>query len=327
MRAIVVEELGGPEVLRVREVPEPEPGPGQVAVRVAWAGVNFAEIKLRATGYRASAPPFTPGLEVSGTVQAVGAGVTGLSVGQRVTALTLLGGYAQTAVVSAALTFPVPDGVGLRLAATLPTVLPTAHALVHEVGRLRAGESVLVQSAAGGVGTVVGQIARRAGAGAVYGVVSRADKADYARGQGYHEVLVGDDWADQARAATAGHGVDLLLDPVGGRTWRQGLGLLSPFGRAVSYGNASGEQPWTTDFNALSPGGHGVYGFSLYGLAEAAPDALRRLAERALRLAADGAVDLPISRELPLHEAAEAHRLIESRTTTGKLVLRVGGEE
>ncbi|WP_269858519.1 quinone oxidoreductase family protein [Streptomyces sp. RPT161] len=326
MRAIVVEELGGPEVLRVREVPAPEPGPGEVAVRVAWAGVNFAEIKIRATGYRVSAPPFTPGLEVSGTVQAVGAGVTGLSVGQRVTALTLFGGYAETAVVSAALAFPVPDGVGLRLAATLPTVLPTAHALVHEVGRLRAGESVLVQSAAGGVGTVVGQIAKRAGAGTVHGVVSRPDKADYARRQGYDEVFVGDDWADQARKATAGRGVDLLLDPVGGHTWRQGLELLSPFGRAVSYGNASGEQPWSAGLGSLSPGGHGVFGFSLYGLAESAPDALRRLADRALWLAADGTVDLPISHELPLHEAAEAHRLIETRATTGKLVLRVSGE-
>jgi NADPH2:quinone reductase len=327
MRAIVVEELGGPEVLRVREVAEPEPGPGEVAVQVAWAGVNFAEIKMRVSGYRASAPPFTPGLEVSGTVKAVGAGVTGLAVGQRVTALPLVGGYAEIAVVSAALTFPVPEGVGLRRAATLPTVLPTAHALVHEVGRLRAGETVLVQSAAGGVGTVVGQIAKRAGAGAVYGVVSRADKVDYVRKQGYDEVFVGDGWADQARTVTAGHGVDLLLDPVGGRTWHQGLELLSPFGRAVSFGNASGEQPWTSGLDALAPGGYGVYGLSLYGLAEAAPDVLRQLADRALRLAADGTVELPISHELPLDEAAEAHRLIESRTTTGKLVLRVGGQE
>ncbi|MCQ4040740.1 zinc-binding alcohol dehydrogenase family protein [Streptantibioticus rubrisoli] len=326
MRAIVVEELGGPEVLRVREVAEPEPGPGEVAVQVAWAGVNFVEIKMRGSGYLASAPPFTPGLEVSGTVKAVGAGVTGLAVGQRVTALTLVGGYAETAVVSAALTFPVPEGVGLRLAATLPTVLPTAHALVHEVGRLRAGEAVLVQSAAGGVGTVVGQIAKRAGAGAVYAVVSRPDKVDYVRRQGYDEVFVGDGWADQARKATAGRGVDLLLDPVGGRTWHQGLELLSPFGRAVSFGNASGEQPWTSGFDTLAPGGYGVYGFSLYGLAETAPDALRRLADRALWLAADGTVELPISHELPLHEAAQAHRLIESRTTTGKLVLRVGGQ-
>ncbi|MGW7003272.1 quinone oxidoreductase family protein [Streptomyces sp. NPDC054933] len=326
MRAIVVEELGGPEVLRAREALEPEPGPGQVAVRVAWAGVNFAEIKARSTGYRVPAMPFTPGLEVSGTVQALGAGVTGLFVGQRVAALTLFGGYAETALASAALTFAVPDGVGLRGAAALPTVLPTAHALVHEAGRLRAGESVLVQSAGGGVGTLVGQLAKRAGAGAVYGVVSRPDKADYVRAQGYDEVFIGDDWADQARAATGGRGVDLLLDPVGGRTWRQGLELLSPFGRAVSYGNASGEQPWTADLNTLAPGAHGVHGFSLFVLAEAAPDAVRNLADRALRLAADGTVELPISHELPLDEAAQAHRLIESRTTTGKLLLRVGGE-
>lgn len=167
MRAIVVEEFGGPEVLQLTELPVPEPGPGQVSIDVAYAGVNFAELKARSSGYRVPALPFQPGLEVSGRIRAVGEGVPeayGLRPGLPVAALTRFGGYADVAVADADTVFAVPEGVSLRTAAALPTVLPTAHALLHEIGRLRTGESVLVQGAAGGVGGVVGQLAKLAGA-------------------------------------------------------------------------------------------------------------------------------------------------------------------
>ncbi|BFV60846.1 quinone oxidoreductase [Kitasatospora sp. CMC57] len=327
MRAVEFQEYGGPEVLRSVRAEVPRPGPGQVTIDVAYAGVNFADLKARAEGYRVPALPFVPGLEVSGVVRAVGAGVTGLTPGRQVAALTAGGGYAEVALAEASTVFALPPGLDLRTAATLPTVLPTAYALLHEVGRLREGESVLVHGAAGGVGTVAGQLARAAGAGAVYGVVSSAAKAEYARGFGYDEVFVdpGSDFVAEVGRATAGRGVDLLLDPVGGATLRRGLDALAVYGRLVSYGNASGEPAWQLGQSDLATHGRSVAGFSILTLARTAPGALRALAERAFRTVTEGGVELPVTAEFPLDRVAEAHALMGSRTSTGKLLLRVAG--
>ncbi|MFJ3309049.1 zinc-binding alcohol dehydrogenase family protein [Streptomyces sp. NPDC086549] len=324
MRAIEFQEYGGPEVLKVVEADVPEPGPGQISIDVAYTGVNFADLKARSEGYRVPGLPFRPGLEVSGRVRAVGAGVAGLAVGQEVAALTEGGAYAEVTVADAATVFPVPSGIGLRTAATLPTVLPTAHALVHTVGRLQPGETVLVQGAAGGVGTVVGQLARAAGAGAVYGVVSSASKAAYAKENGYDEVFVGA-FEEPVREATGGRGVDLALDPVGGETLKGSLASLAVFGRLVSFGNASSAEPWTVGQPELYPLGKSVAGFSILSLAATGPAELRRLAELSFAKAVDGTVSLPVTAEFDLAEAAEAHRLMGARTSTGKLLLRVAG--
>ena len=324
MRAVEFQEYGGPEVLKVVEAEVPEPGPGQVSVDVAYTGVNFADLKARGEGYRVPQLPFVPGLEASGRVRVLGEGVTGLSVGEEVTALTEGGAYAEVALANASTVFPVPAGVGLRTAATLPTVLPTAYTLVHAVGRLQPGETVLVQGAAGGVGTVVGQLAKAAGAGAVYGVVSGAAKAAYAREYGYDEVFVGE-FTKAVREATGGRGVDLALDPVGGETFRGSLASLAVFGRLVSFGNASSAPAWNVGQPELYPSGVSVGGFSILTLAKTAPGELRSLAERAFAKAVDGTVSLPVTAEFGLEEAAEAHRLMGTRTSTGKLLLRVGG--
>ncbi|MFE2432147.1 zinc-binding alcohol dehydrogenase family protein [Streptomyces sp. NPDC059373] len=323
MRAVEIGEYGGPEVLAVVEAPVPEPGPGEVTIDVAYAGVNFADLKARADGYRVPALPFRPGLEVSGRIRAVGAGVAGLTPGQEVAALTEGGGYADVVLAAATTVFALPDGLDLRTGATLPTVLPTAHALLHEVGRLRAGETVLVQSAAGGVGTVLGQLAKAAGAGAVYGVVSSPGKAEHALKYGYDELFTGDGFPADVRRATGGRGVDLALDPVGGDTLRGSLASLALFGRLVSFGNAGGAAPWQVGQPELYPGAVSVAGFSILTLAQTEPQALRAIAARAFRTVAEGAVTLPVTAEFPLAEAAEAHRLMDTRTTTGKLLLRV----
>ncbi|MEU0109885.1 zinc-binding dehydrogenase [Streptomyces sp. NPDC006129] len=323
MRAVEFEEYGDPEVLKVVETQVPEPGPGQVAIDAAYAGVNFADLKARAEGYRVQSLPYRPGLEVSGRVRAVGAGVEGLHPGQDVAALVGGGAYAEVVVADTATVFPLPEGLDLRTAATLPTVVPTAHALLHEVGRLNAGESVLVHGAAGGVGTVAGQLARAAGAGAVYGVVSSAAKAGHALEHGYDEVFTTGTFDDDVRRATGGRGVDLVLDPIGGETLRQGLGVLAEFGRLVSFGNASGAEPWRVGQPELYPQGRSVAGFSILALAQSAPQALRALAERAFRKVTDGTVRLPVTAEFALSEAAEAHRLMGGRTSTGKLLLRI----
>ncbi|MFF7450672.1 MULTISPECIES: zinc-binding dehydrogenase [unclassified Streptomyces] len=323
MRAVEFQEYGGPEVLKAVERDVPEPGPGQVSIDVAYAGINFADLKARESGYRVPALPFRPGLEVSGRVRSVGEGVTDLAVGQEVTALTEGGGYADVAVANAVTVFPLPPGVDLRTGATLPTVAPTAYALVHAVGRLQPGETVLVQGAAGGIGTVVGQLAKAAG-GTVYGVVSGAAKAAHAREHGYDEVFVGD-FEQPVRAATGGRGVDLALDPVGGDTFRASLAALSVFGRVVSFGNASGAPAWSVGQPELFPSGVSVAGFSILTLARTAPAALRALTGQAFATVADGTVSLPVTAEFGLEEAAEAHRLMGARASTGKLLLRVGG--
>lgn len=322
MRAVEFQEYGGPEVLKAVTAEAPEPGPGQVSIDVAYTGVNFADLKARAEGYRVPRLPYVPGLEVSGRIRALGAGVTGLAVGQEVAALTEGGAYAEVAVADTTTVFPLPAGMDLRTAATLPTVLPTAYALIHTVGRLQPGETVLVQGAAGGVGTVAGRLARAAGAGTVYGVVSSAAKAAYAKEHGYDEVFVGA-FQDPVRQATGGRGVDLVLDPVGGDTLRAGLASLAPFGRLVSFGNASSAEPWTVGQPELYPLGISVSGFSILTLARTAPAELRRLSEQAFAKAVDGTVSLPVTAEFPLADAAEAHRLMGARTSTGKLLLRV----
>jgi NADPH2:quinone reductase len=184
-----------------------------------------------------------------------------------------------------------------------------------------------VHGAAGGVGTVVGQIARQAGAGAVYGVVSTAEKAPYALDFGYDEIFLAADFDVQARAATDGCGVDVVLDSVGGETWRRSLALLAPFGRLVSFGNAAGEEPWAAGFASLIPNAAGAHAFSISTLSRTAPQALRPLAERAFALVANGSVAVPITHEYALDDAADAHRLIESRASTGKIVLGVGSPQ
>ncbi|MFG2111260.1 zinc-binding alcohol dehydrogenase family protein [Streptomyces sp. NPDC048718] len=329
MRAIEAGEFGGPEVLKAVDVDVPEPGAGQVSIDVAYAGVNFADLKARAEGYRVDTLPFRPGLEVSGRVRALGPGVTGPAVGQEVAALTAGGGYAEVAVAEAATVFPVPAGIGLRTAATLPTVLPTAQALIHAIGRLQPGETVLVHGAAGGIGTVVGRLAKAAGAGAVYGTVSSPAKAAYAREHGYDELFTGDFGQDPGalekavRAATGGRGVDLVLDPVGGAVFEAALAALAVFGRLVSFGNASSAEPWRVGQPELYPAGISVSGFSVLTLSQTAPEALRTLAEEAFAKVVDGTVVLPVTAEFPLADAAEAHRLMGSRTSTGKLLLKV----
>ncbi len=167
MRAVVISRFGGPEVLEVRELPVPQPGQGQVLIRVAYAGVNYAELMARRGEFHTLPTPFTPGYEVSGTIAALGAGVEGFRIGQPVAALTIQGGYAEYATAQAVLTFPLDisgNAVDLEQAAAFPAVAPTAHDLLANAARIRQGESVLIHAASGGVGSAAGQIARALGA-------------------------------------------------------------------------------------------------------------------------------------------------------------------
>jgi NADPH:quinone reductase len=325
MRAVVVEQYGGPEVLTLTDRPEPVPGPGQVSIEVAYAGVNYADVMARRDGYQVAALPFVPGLEVSGRVRALGAGVAGLQAGQPVAAFILSGGYAEVVAAEATGVHALPQEADLRAASTWLAVLPTAHAVLHEAGRLAAGESVLVHSAAGGVGTAIGQLARAAGASAVYGVVSSPAKVAYALEHGYDRVFVGGEFVEAIPEATGGRGVDLILDAVGGDTLRANLGLLARFGRVVSFGNAGEQEAWHIGPAELYPNSRGVYGFSYRAMVRDDPALLRQITENAVQEAIKAGIELPITAEFALDEVAEAHRRLESRETTGKLVIRVAG--
>lgn len=326
MTAVTIPEFGAAEVLRRATVRVPEPGPGQVAIDVAWAGANFAEILYR-RGVVDVPLPFVPGIEVAGRIRAVGEGVEGLTVGQPVAALTIVdsGGYAEVVITSAALVAPL-DGLDLAMdtAAALPSNSTTAFLVLDRVARIEPGESVLVHAAAGGVGSQLGQAARLLGAGRVVGTVGSEAKIDSARSFGYDEVILRDRLADVgavAAVAVAGE-FDIVVDMVGGPARRASLDLLAPMGRLVVMGNASGAEDIGLPANELWFTNKTVSGFNLAAFAAAFPHETGRALRRAVAAAAKG--ELRVETEaLPLARAAEAHRRIESGATTGKLVLDV----
>ncbi|MGW1838499.1 quinone oxidoreductase family protein [Streptomyces sp. BBFR2] len=317
MTAVTIPEFGEAGVLRTVTMAAPEPGPGEVTVDVAFAGANFAEILYR-RGVVDVPLPFVPGIEVAGRIRAVGEGVEGLSAGQPVAALTIVGsgGYAEVAVVPADLVAPLDGlGIGLDAAAALPSNSTTAFLVLDRVARIEPGESVLVHAAAGGVGSQLGQAARLLGAGRVVGTVGSEAKIGTARSFGYDEVVLRDEVADAGE-------FDIVVDMVGGPARRGSLDRLAPMGRLVVMGNASGAADVGIPANELWFTNKTVSGFNLAAFAAAFPAETGRALRRAVAAAAAG--DLRVRSEtLPLARAAEAHRRIESGTTTGKLVLAV----
>ncbi|GAA0321048.1 zinc-binding dehydrogenase [Actinoallomurus spadix] len=317
MTAVTIPEFGEAGVLRTDEVAIPEPGPGQVSIDVAYAGANFAEVLYR-RGVVDVPLPFVPGIEVSGRIRAVGEGVEDLTPGRPVAALTIVdsGGYAEVVVTSADLVAPL-DGLdlGLDVAAALPSNSTTAFLVLDRVARIEPGQSVLVHAAAGGVGSQLGQAARLLGAGRVVGTVGDQAKIETARNFGYDEVIVRD------RLAEAGE-FDVVVDMVGGPTRRASLDRLAPMGRLVVMGNASGAQDVGVPANELWFTNKTVSGFNLAAFSAAFPEEAGRALRRAVEAAAKGSLRVQVE-TLPLARAAEAHRRIESGTTTGKLVLGV----
>ncbi|MEV0697884.1 zinc-binding dehydrogenase [Saccharopolyspora sp. NPDC050389] len=317
MKAVTIPEFGPADVLRLDTVAVPEPGPGQVSIDVAYAGANFAEVLYR-QGVVDVPLPFVPGIEVSGRIRALGPGVEGFSVGQPVAALTIVdsGGYAEVVTTSAGLVAPL-DGhdLGLELAAALPSNSTTAFLVLDRVARIEPGESVLVHAAAGGVGSQLGQAARLLGAGRVVGTVGSPAKVEAAKAFGYDEVILRED------VAGAGE-FDIVVDMVGGPTRRASLDRLAPMGRMVVMGNASGAEDVGMSANELWFTNKTVSGFNLAAYAAAHASDAGRALRRAVEAAVGGKLRTQVE-VLPLERAVEAHRRIESGSTTGKLVLQV----
>jgi NADPH:quinone reductase len=321
MRALAITDFGGPEVLKEISLDPPEPGHGEVAIDVAWAGVNYAEVLYR-RGVVDVPLPFVPGIELSGHVRAVGPGVSGLERGEPVAALAVVksGAYAEQVVVDARLVVPLRgSNSDLRTSAAIPSNSTSAMLILERVARLTAGERVLVHAAAGGVGSQLGQVARSLEAGCVVGTVGSEEKLAVARGFGYDDVILRTSLGADARK------FDVVVDPVGGSMRRASYEALALDGRLIAMGNASGAADVTFGASELWLDGRTIAGFNLAAFAAASPEQTGRAFARAVRAVEEGWLHVEASAELALEDAAQAHEWIESGRSTGKLVLRVGG--
>jgi NADPH:quinone reductase len=317
MRAVEVRATGGPEVLDIVTVEDPQPGPGQVVVDVAAAGVNFIDTYQRAGVYR-RALPFRPGYEGAGTVSAVGPGVDDVAVGDVVAWKDGSGSYAERVTVAAAEVLPVP-GVDVRTAAALPLQGLTAHYLATASYPVGPGDWVGVHAAAGGVGRLLTQIVRLRG-GHVVATTSSAAKAELARSAGADVVVGYDEFVAAAREATAGEGLAAVYDGVGRATFDASLDALRPRGVQVLYGGSSGQVP-PLDLQVLAAKG------SLY-VTRPSLGAFTRTREELLARSGElldwvraGRLDVLIGATYPLDDASRAHADLEGRRTTGKLLL------
>ncbi|MDI1476958.1 quinone oxidoreductase [Polyangium sp. y55x31] len=320
MRAIAVSTPGGREVLSLAEIDTPAPGPGQARVRVEAAGVNYIDVYQR-TGLYKMPLPGRLGLEGAGVVEAVGPEVTSIAPGQRVAWASVPGSYASHVIAPVDKLVVVPDGVDTKTAAAVMLQGMTAQYLATSTFALGPGDTCIVHAAAGGVGLILCQLADHAGA-FVFGTVSTAEKAALARAAGADEVILYRevDFAAEARRHTNGAGVDVVYDSVGKDTFDRSLGALKRRGMLVLYGQSSGPVgPF--DPQRLSAAGSVFLTRPSLGDYTATREELAARAAQLFARIAEGTLSVRIHAELPLADAGEAHRRLEGRETTGKLLL------
>jgi NADPH2:quinone reductase len=321
VRAITVGRTGGPEVLTVVEQQaEPEPGPGDLLVRVAAAGVNFIDTYHR-TGLYPKPLPFVPGVEGAGTVIDIGADVPDVAVGDVVAWSDAPESYAELVRVPSGRAVPVPDGVDAEVAAAAVLQGLTAHFLIHDTYPLRKGDRCLIHAAAGGVGRLAVQLAKERGA-EVFATVGSPEKAELVRAAGADHVVDyrAEDFGDAVEAIAGTRALDVVYDGVGRATFARGLDLLRPRGMMVTFGNASGPVEPVAPLTLMQKGSLFLTRPTLHDYVATTEDLRARAADLFAAIAA-GRLDVRIAARLPLTDAGEAHRLLESRATTGKLLL------
>ncbi len=323
MKAVRVHAYGDADVHRYEDVEVPTPGPGEALVRVAVAGLNFIDVSYRTGLFKAPHLPFINGSEASGTVAAVGAGVTEVKPGDRVAYCMVLGAYAEYAIVPAWRLVAIPDGIDFRTAAAVMLQGTTAHYLTHSTFPLKPGDIALVHAAAGGAGLLLTQVARQCGA-TVYATVGTEAKAALARQAGAHEVIVyaTHDFEAEVKRLTAGRGVDVVYDSVGATTFDKSLNCLRPRGYMVLFGTSSGPVP---PFDPALLGAKGSLFLTRPGLNRytATREEILERAEAVLSWVAAGQLSLRIDRVLPLAHVAAAHHELEGRRTAGKVLFEV----
>lgn len=337
MKGVTITRHGPPSVLEVREYPDPVPGKGQIRIDVAASGLNFAEVSAR-QGLYPDMPktPCVMGYEVGGVVEAVGEGVTGLAVGDRVVALTRFGGHASKVAVDQELALKMPAKMTMSDAAAIPVNYLTAHHMLFHVGTVHPGSTLVIHMAAGGVGTAVLQLVKGIADLTIIGTAS-AQKHDYLRKLGCTHPIDyrHQDYAEEIRKITHGRGADIILDPLGGPHWRKSWDLLAPAGRMVAFGFSSVVSG--SKMNVLRVAGQVIQTplFSPMGAMDknrsmqgvnmghlwSESRVMRRQLERVVALYDEGIVQPHIHARVPFSEAARAHEMIEGRQNVGKIVL------
>ena len=342
MKAIVLKQYGAPqEAFELQERPTPQPGDGQVRIAVEAFGLNYADVSARQGTYNDAPPlPCVIGYEVVGRVDAVGSGVSGPAVGQRVAALTRFGGYATAAVTDARSAVPIPDDLDAGVAVAIPTQGGTAYYCAEEMVRMYPGDHVLVQAAAGGVGTFLVQLAKRRGC-VVYGTAGADAKLEYLRTLGvYHPINYRrEDFAEAVRRIRGTAGLDVIFDSLGGSAIRKGLKLLAAGGRIVCFGAAERESgPWqllrdarfAASFGFVHPipllmHSKSVIGVNMLHVADERPDTLGRVLHAVADLTLKGELHPTVGGRFTAGQIAAAHELLGGRGSTGKIVVRWEG--
>jgi len=321
MKAVRVHEFGGPEVLRYEDVPMPEPGPGQVRVKIAAAGLNFIDTYHRTGAYKVQLP-ITLGTEAAGVVDALGEGVTEVSLGDHVAYFDpQRGAYAEYAIADAQKLAPIPDAIDLNDAAAMMVQGLTAHYLTHSTFVLKSGQTALVHAAAGGLGQLLVQVAKRCGA-RMFGTVSTDEKARLAKAAGADEVILYTqvDFETEVKRLTDGKGVDVVYDSVGKTTFDKSLNCLHPRGCMVLCGQSSGAVP-PLDPQVLNAKGSLFLTRPTLGHYIATREELLGRVKDLVAWISEGSLKMSIDKTFALAEAADAHRYLEARKTKGKVLL------
>ncbi len=321
MKVVMVRETGGPEVMYLEELPTPQPGPGQALVNVAATGVNFVEIYNRSGMYKVNLPMALGG-EGAGTVEAIGPGVTVVKPGDRVAWMSGSGSYATECLIQASIAVPVPEGLSFELAAASILQGVTADVLTRSTYPLKPGDRCLIHAAAGGVGLLMCQIAKMAGA-SIIGTTSTEEKASRARDAGADEMILytKQDFEAEVKRITGGQGVQVVYDSVGKDTFDKSLNCLAPLGYLVSFGQSSGF-PAPLDLQRLAGPTRSLFVTrpTVYAYVRERVKLLEH-AGRVFEWVRDGKLKVRIDRTFPLEQAAEAHRALASRGTSGKVLL------
>jgi NADPH2:quinone reductase len=320
-KAIRIHTHGGPEVMKWEDVPTPEPGPGEALVRQAAIGLNYIDVYFRNGLYKIPSLPAVIGMEAAGTVVALGAGVSGLAVGDRVAyASGPIGAYASERVIQADRLVALPAAIDFNTAAAMMLQGMTAQYLLRRTYPVKRGETILVHAAAGGVGLILCQWAKHLGA-TVIGVVSTETKAALARAHGASEVIIGyHDLAVEVKRLTGGAMVPVVYDSIGRDTFNASIDCLAPLGMMVSYGNASGPAA-PVDVGMLGAKGSLFLTRPSLATYTAKPADLRHCAAELFDVVSSGAVQIRVNQTFPLSDAAAAHTALEARRTTGSTVL------
>jgi len=319
-KAIRIHTNGGPEVMKWEDVPTPEPGPGEALIRHHAVGLNYIDVYFRTGLYKAPSMPLTIGQEGAGTVTAVGAGVTVVKPGDRVAYAGPIGGYATDRVLPADRLVKLPDAISFETGAAMMLQGMTAQYLVRRTHVVKAGETIVVHAAAGGVGLILCQWAKHLGA-TVIGVVSSEEKAALARDNGAaHTVIGSSGLVAEVKKITGGAMVPVVYDSVGKDTWNASLDCLAPLGLMVSYGNASGPVP-PFDLGVLGAKGSLFLTRPTLATYAAKRADLEAVAADLFSVVTSGAVRIQVNQTFPLQDAAKAHIALESRKTTGSTVL------